>query len=99
MVLCGTQAGEERKYSGRGRGAADRAFGPPQVGFGRAAGAGGEADVRVRDGTGEGRDLAGRVGEAGGAAAPVIRSAGHKRLALFLLPRLWRSPAPLRACR
>src|SRR5215211_6453832 len=85
MVLCGTHAGEERKYSGRGRGAADRAFGPPQVGFGRAAGAGGEADVRVRDGTGEGRDLAGRVGEAGGAAAPVIRSAGHKRLALFLL--------------
>src|SRR5918998_3523089 len=77
LVICGARAGEERKDSGRGRGAAACASGPPQAGLDRAAGAGGEEDVRVRGGAGKGRDLAGRVGEAGGAATPVTAPSGR----------------------
>src|SRR5215212_1853495 len=76
LVLCGAREGEEREHSGRGRGAAARADGSPQVDLDPAAGAGGEEDVPDRGGLGERRDLAGRVGEAGGAAAPVIRDPG-----------------------
>src|SRR5918998_5131053 len=83
LVIRGARAGEERKDSGRGRGAEACATGPPQAGVERAAGAGGEEDVRVRGGAGEGRDLAGRVGEVGGTAAPVGRE--RKPLALSLM--------------
>src|SRR5215218_2313201 len=76
LVSCGAREGEERKNSGRGRGAAACAAGPPQGGLDHATGAGGEEDVPDRGGVGEGRDLAGCLGEIGGAAAPVIRNPG-----------------------
>ena len=47
---------------------------PLEVGPDRAAGTGGEEDVPVRSGAGERRDLARRMGEAGGAASPVTRA-------------------------
>src|SRR5215207_4505722 len=72
MVFCRGRAGEERRDSCRGRGAEGRADGPSRAGFWRAAGARGEEDVRDRGGVGEGRDLAGRIGEVGGAATSVI---------------------------
>src|SRR5215210_784143 len=94
LVICGAREGEEREHSGRGQGAATCAAGPPQVSLGPTAGAGGEEDVRGRGGVGEGRDLAGRMGEVGGAAAPVIRLAGSKPLAPFLASRAgWRDDA------
>src|SRR5918995_3643487 len=82
LVICGAREGEERKDPGRGRGAAARSAGAPEVGPDRAAGTRGEEDVPVRGGAGERRDLARRMGEAGGAASPVRRNPGVG----FLIP-------------
>src|ERR671916_2841867 len=78
LVICGARAGEERRDPGRGGGAEGRADGPSRAGPWRAAGTRGEEDVRDRGGVGEGRDLAGRVGEVGGAAASVIPLRGRR---------------------
>src|SRR5688500_20403828 len=83
LVGCGTRAGEERKDSGGGRGAAACAAGPPQGGLDHATGAGGEENGPDRGGVGEGRDLAGRLGGLGGAATLVMRA--RQCLSLFLL--------------
>src|SRR5215208_3894479 len=86
LVSCGAREGEERKDSGRGRGAAACAAGTPQGGLDHTTGAGGEEDVRDRGGVGEGRDLAGCLGEVGGAAAPVRRAPSVSRLSCCISP-------------